>query len=231
MLSAYSAKKRSTDASISARSPLPDSLADHRTLLARDREQIGFGVGRELAPERHVQVLPRPAGTLRCAVAKLEVLDAERSREVDRGVDERPLGVRVARGRSAVDAERQRHERVAEEAALHLRERENAGDLAAALGQPIVRPMAEVVLEDAAPADAVEERRLRAAPDECVPPLGVTRREVANDEGCGSAPEARHRFRRDPHHSPPFRKIRSTRSHRKSATSRRRRDSICPRLT
>ena len=116
------------------------------------------------------------------------MLDAERARELDRGVDQRPLGLRVARGGPAVDAERQRHERVTEQAALHLGKRENADDLAAALGQPIVRPVAEVVLEDAAPADAVEERRLRAAPHECVPAPGVTRREVANDEGRRSAP-------------------------------------------
>ncbi len=51
-----------------------------------------------------------------------------------------------------------------------------------------MRPMAELVFEHAAPADAVEERRLRAAPDERVPPLGVAGREVANDEGRASAP-------------------------------------------
>ena len=65
---------------------------------------------------------------------------------------------------------------MAEEAAVDLGERQDAADHAVAFGDEVVRPMAEDILDDAAPADPMEERRLGAARDEFIPRGGVPRR-------------------------------------------------------
>ena len=70
-----------------------DALAHHRALLARDGEQVRLDVGQDLLAEGDVQVLARPVGLARDAVAQLEVVDAELVRERARG--------RVQRGRRA----------------------------------------------------------------------------------------------------------------------------------
>ena len=77
--------------------------------------------------------------------------------------------VGVVRRRAAIDAERQRNQRVAEKPASYLRERQNADDPAAALGEKVMRAMAKHILDDLAPPDAVEESRLRTSCRRTVP--------------------------------------------------------------
>ena len=67
-------------------------------------------------------------GLGRGAVAQLEVLDAEIARQVARRAVQRGRARLVGDRRAAVDRERQRHQRVAEEQALHARQRQHADD-------------------------------------------------------------------------------------------------------
>ena len=74
---------------------------------------------------------------------------------------------------------------MAEEPALHLRERQHADDRRVALGEKVVRAVAEDRLEDLFPAGAVEERRLGAAFDERVPAREVARPRPAHAQVAG----------------------------------------------
>ena len=105
------------------------------------------------------------------------MVDAERLGEIRRGVDQRASGFGIGRRGAAVDGERQRDQRMAEQPALDLGQRQHADDVAVALGDEVVGAMAEDVFDDPAPADAVEEGRLGAAVDECIPRGGVGRHE------------------------------------------------------
>jgi hypothetical protein len=67
---------------------------------------------------------------------------------------------------------------VPEEQALDLGERQDADDLPAALGEQVTRAMPEAALEDRAPAGAMEERRLAAVLDECLPARRILGHEV-----------------------------------------------------
>ena len=62
------------------------------------------------------------------------MLDAQLPAQRFGSVDQRLRRSGVVRGRPAVDAERQRHQRVAEQPAFHFGERQHADDNAAALG-------------------------------------------------------------------------------------------------
>ena len=91
------------------------------------------------------------------------MIDAQRTCQFDRSIDQRVLGVGIVRGGSTVDAERQRHQRMAEQAAPDLGQRQHAADRVAALGDQVMAAMPKDVLEDLAPADAMEERRRRGS--------------------------------------------------------------------
>ena len=103
------------------------------------------------------------------AVAHLQVLDAEAAREVAGGSFERRVRVLVGRDDAAVDAERRRDQRVAEQQALHLGERQHADGLAVALGEQVMRAVAKRAVQHVLPLGQVEERALGVAVDEGVP--------------------------------------------------------------
>ena len=50
-----------------------DGLAHHRTLLARNGEQVRLRVGEDRLAERVVKIIARPVGGLGWAIARLEV--------------------------------------------------------------------------------------------------------------------------------------------------------------
>src|SRR5215510_6787972 len=112
---------------------LLDPLAHHRALLARDGEHVRLLVGEDRLAEGHVELLPRPSRLAHDAVLELEMGYAEPLGELARrSVEERDRR-RVSRRDTAVHAKRQRHERVAEEETLDLRERQNADEAPRAL--------------------------------------------------------------------------------------------------
>ncbi len=209
--------------------PMLDSLADHGALLARYRLQVRVDVGKQVLAKCDVELLAWPGRAFDVAIPEFEVLHAERLCKLGGRLDERIFDIgTVCRG-SPVRAKRQRNQGVSEQAALDFRERQYAYDLAAAFGNAVVRPMAKHILDDLAPADAMEETRVGASVDKCFPPLRVCRVECTHRDlvhrrvlssgwlGCKL-------------HQPPPRKSRSARSQRKSARSRRSRGSICLRL-
>jgi len=114
-------------------------------------------------------------------VAHFDVLDAEVASEGLRSVDETLRRLGIVGGRAAVDRERERRQRVAEEPALHLRERQDADEVGTTLGDEVVSAVTELVLEDLAPADAVEERRRRATLDERFPARSILHPVLAHE--------------------------------------------------
>ena len=75
----------------------------------------------------------------------------------------------TTRRHAAVDAERQAHQRIAEQRGAHVPERQHALDEAALLRVEKVGVVAEDAAHDALPAGAVEEGGLGAGHDEGVP--------------------------------------------------------------
>ena len=147
--------------------------------LRGHRQKVGLGVGVQRLAKPHVQILLRPVRTPGRATAEFEMLDVERVGKRRGRFDQRAPASGVGRRRAAVDAERQRHQRMAEQAALHLGQRQDAGDRARTLGDQIVRAVAKDVLDDLPPADAVKERRFGTALDECFPGGGIGLRRTA----------------------------------------------------
>ena len=101
---------------------------------------------------------------------------------------------------------------------------------AIALGQEIVRPMAKHFLEDGAPADAMEERRIRTPLDEGIPAHAVRAHERTHAHRPRNAGRPDRQRRPHRRHATPSRNTRSARSQRKSASSRRKRGTILRRL-
>src|SRR5262245_43519169 len=161
-----------------------DPLAHHRALLARDGEHVRLLVGEDRLAEGHVELLPRPSRLAHDAVLELEMGYAEPLGELARrSVEERDRR-RVSRRDAAVHAKRQRHERVAEEETLDLREGQNADEAPRALREQVIGAVTEAVRDDFLPARAMEERRLQAARDERVPAREIAvRREADLDTG------------------------------------------------
>src|SRR6185369_1091998 len=81
-----------------------------------------------------------------------------------------------------IGRERKGDERMAEEPAPELDQRQHAGHLAVALREQVVRRVPEDLLVNLAPADAVEEAGLRTALDEALPAIRVFISERANVE-------------------------------------------------
>ncbi len=154
------------------------------------------------------------------------MVDVERIGEIGRRFDQRAASFGVGRRRAAVHAERQRDQRVAEQAALHLGERKDAGDRAGALGDEIVRAVAKDTFDDVPPADAMKEGRVGTALNEFFPGSGIGSGERAHADAVGRAPDADDFAGRRFHHASPFRKTRSTLSQRKSARRLRKRGSV-----
>ena len=209
--------------------PSPDRLAHHRPLLAGDREHVGLDVGQDLLAVGDVEVAAWPIVAERLAVAQFDVLDAEVASEGLGGVDETLRRLGIVGGRAAVDRERERRQRVAKEPALHLRERQDADEVGTTLGDEVVSAVAELVLEDLAPADAVEERRRRAALDERLPARGILHPVLAHREVAGR--RRGHRDRLGLHGRAPSRNTASARSQRKSFSSLARRALVRSRFT
>ena len=198
-----------------------DALAHHRALLAWNREQVGLDLGQQRPAESHVQLLLRPVGLGPDAIAQFEVLHAEIAGQVDRSTVQCAAACRVTGGGTAVDRKRQRHERIAEEQAAHPGQRQHAAELPAAFGNQVMRAMPEHFLQDFAPLDAVEERRIGTRGHEVRPRLAVA---VAIRSHRGR----RVRFDRkiEGLHAASISNTRSMRSQRKSERSRCSRDSV-----
>src|SRR5690606_1800915 len=114
-------------------------------------------------------------------IAQLEILDPELGRELVGARLEQWRGRRVS-GDSAVRAEGQRHERVPEEQASNLRERQYRDDVAAALRVEVPRAVTELLLEELRPRGKMEERRVGADAHERVPTLPIAGRQQSDDE-------------------------------------------------
>ena len=145
------------------------SLADHPPLFPGDRREVRLGIGVDRPAERDVEVLRGKRVPVGVDVPEFRIVDAEPSRQVARGGDERLLGFGIRRKDSPVNAERDRHEGVPEETALHLEEREDAPDLAGLHRRKVVRPVAERPLDDPPPDCLVEDRPVRMAGREDIP--------------------------------------------------------------
>ena len=142
-----------------------DALAHHRALLARDGQHVGFFVGQDGLAEGDVQVLPRPVGVARLRRCAARGASTPRLlRELLGLVLPAPARGFGAVGRhAAVDGERQADQRVAEQQALHVRQRQHAFDAAVGFGVQEVRVVAEDLAQDLLPAGAVEEGGLGQA--------------------------------------------------------------------
>ena len=162
--------KESVDVGLEpASQAVPDALAHHRALLARNGEHVRLDLRQDRLAEAGIQVLARPARLARAAIAQLEVGDAQtpakRLRRAMQGGD----CVRLGRRHAGERAERQRDERMAEEEALDFGERQHAGDAGGALREKIMRAMAEAAFDDLLPPAAVKERRVGTKLDEPIP--------------------------------------------------------------
>ena len=120
-----------------------DALAHHRALLARNGQHVLLGIGVDRLAEGDVEILAGPVRVPALAIAHLEVIDAKLARQVAGRLLERRVGRVVGGDDAAVDAERRRDQGVAEQQALDLGERQHATDLAVALGEQVVRAVAE----------------------------------------------------------------------------------------
>ena len=89
--------------------------------------------------------------------------------ELRRRLHQRRRRLVVGAERPAGDRRRHRHQRPAEQQALHLEQRQDAGDLAAAPGEEVARAMVQVLLDGAAPARQVEGRVPRLPASEGLP--------------------------------------------------------------
>ncbi len=154
------------------------------------------------------------------------MLDVQRVRQRGGRFDQRASGFGIGRRRAAIHAEGQRDQRVAEQAAPDLGQRQDAGYCAGTLGDQVVCAMAKDVLDDVPPADAVKERRFGTALDEFFPRGGIGCDEGPHADAVGRASDADDFAGRRFHHVPPFRKTRSTLSQRKSARRLFRRGSV-----
>ena len=91
-------------------------------------------------------------------VAHLEVINAQAPCEVAGGPLERSVRRLVGGDDAAIDAERGRDQRVAEQEALDLGQRQHAHDFAATLREQVVRAVAESAAQHVLPFGEVEER-------------------------------------------------------------------------
>jgi hypothetical protein len=202
------------------------ALAHHGALLARNGQQVGLGVGEQGAPEGDVELLARPLGLERLAIAQFEVLHAQATTEFDGRPVQGAAGLVVDRGHAAVHGKRQRYQRMAEQQAPDLGQRQHADDLVAALGQQVVAGVMEHPFEDLAPAEAMEEARLRAGEHEALPAFAIAGQTRPHADARIAEQGVLHGVHaaRKPNTS-------STRPQRKSPSRRSRRLSVLPRLT
>ena len=110
-------------------------------------------------------------------VADLEIVDAERTREILSSFDKRTCGMRIVRGRTAVHGKRKRNQRMPEEPAAYCCERHDPRPSSIALRDQVVTTMTEYAFDDFAPADAMKKRRVATLPNESVPLVGLVRHE------------------------------------------------------
>ena len=111
------------------------------------------------------------------------MLDTHSFTKLSRGCVQRRDCLGLDRGRASVRTERQRHQRMSEQETLHFGERKHADDLIAPLGEKVMRAVAEAFFDDFLPPDAMEERRVGASVDECVPMGAVIVRVATHANG------------------------------------------------
>ena len=207
-----------------------DAFANHRALLARYGQEIGVGVSGDVTTKRDVDVLARPVRAFGNSIAKFEMLDVEGLRQLCRSLDQRPLADGVVGCGTAVNAEWERYQRMAEHPAPHFRQGQDARYRAVTLRDEIVRAMAENVGDDLPPSEAVKEGRFGTALHKGVPGGGIGVCGESHADCLGRAFRKRGNRGGRVHQPTPFRNTRSARSHRKSDSKRRNRESMCCRL-
>ncbi len=79
------------------------------------------------------------SGSYNVAIAQFKMIDPQLARQFGRCCVQQAARVLIVHRSPAIHRERQRYERMPEQQALDLRQRQDAGDLAAALGKQVVR--------------------------------------------------------------------------------------------
>ena len=146
-----------------------DAFADHRTLLARDRQQVGLVVGQDGLAQADIEILQRPILVPSTDVAQFQVACTKTPCDL-LGLSLQRIGrSRIAGRHTAVIRERQAHQRVAKQQALDLGQRQHALDAAVALRIEEMGRVTEDLVQHPLPACAVEKGRLRTAQHKGVP--------------------------------------------------------------
>ncbi len=112
---------------------------------------------------------------LRLAIAHLEMSDPELGGEIAGGACEGSVSLRIGGNDASIDTERRRHQGMAEEQALDLRERQNSADFPAALRVQIVRPVPEGSSQHVLPFGQVKEGALGVLVHERIPAHTIAR--------------------------------------------------------
>ncbi len=128
-----------------------DSLANHCPLLAGNTQHVFLDLGSDFFAESDVEILGRPICMALAYVSKFQMVYAQPARQcLSFGFQ----GTRyngVARGNATIDGERHRHQRVAEEAALYVRQGKNAADSATSLSKQKIGRMAKDIANNMLP--------------------------------------------------------------------------------
>ena len=113
---------------------------------------------------------------------QFDEIDPQAFAEARRIFGQRQCRFVVIGGDAAIDAEGERHERVAEQARGHVNERQDADQPPAAPGAAVMSLVPEAPLDHAAPAGAMEKAGIGMGVDEAFPFRLVARLERADDE-------------------------------------------------
>ena len=146
-----------------------DALAHHRALLARDGQHVGFFVGQDGLAEGDVHLLPWPIFMAALQLAQFQVIDTQALRQAFCLRFQQLRAGLIFSRHAAIDGEGQARQRLAEEHALDMRQRQHAGDAALLLRVQEVGLMSKHLQHDVLPAGAVEEGGLRACQHKGVP--------------------------------------------------------------
>ena len=161
------------------------AFAHHRPLLARYRLQIALDDRIELPPKGGVKPrFARPIVPAAREIAQFEHRDGKNLHEPDGLAFERAQALVIGGDRAAAHRERIRYQRRTEQQGFHMSERQDAGDGPAALGNQVMRRVAEGTLEDPPPTGKMKERSARMPPHELVPALLVAGSERSYGEAC-----------------------------------------------
>ena len=143
-----------------------------------------LGIRVDRLAESDVKILANPFRMLAPAIAQFEVVDFEPACKVTGRVGERRMGGGVGSDDATVHAERRRNERIAEQQALHLRQREDAADLALRVIPPAGngKRCPKDCFEDVLPFREVKKRTFGVCLDERVPGRAIRQGELTHPD-------------------------------------------------